>query len=138
MKSILTLAAVALLATAASASAAGISPHVGNWYKDCGKGTKCRIYVQPTDNPNRFTFHFTLNRPDSTPDKPDCTWSVPLKLDKSDGSLWANDPHQNYGFYVFKDKKGNLRSSGTMMPVCGGPRPMEEVFVVDPLDDIGD
>lgn len=139
MKMIGSLVVAAVLAlTATTAHAAGMSPFVGNWYKDCDAGTKCRIYIQPTDKSDRFTFHFTLSRPDSTPSDPDCTWNVPVKLDKKEGTLVALDPYQNYGFYVMLDKEKNLRSSGTMLPVCGGPLALEELFVIDDLDDIRD
>lgn len=132
---------LAVLAMTLSASAAhavqGMPVYVGNWYKDCGEGSKCRIYIQPTDRRDRFTFHFTLSPADGS-SSDECTWNVPLQLDRKEKTLTAIDPNGNYGFYVMVDKKGNLRSSGTMLAICGGPRDMEEVFKVDDLNDIRD
>jgi hypothetical protein len=121
---IATALAATLLTSAATVSAA--HNYEGRWYRDCGKDTYCRIYIEKTGN-SRFKFHFMTTSP-STSDS--CEWVAVMKQGKG-GVLSAS------GFTASLDKSGALRTAGAMPTTCG-KRPPEDTFKPDDADEDGD
>jgi hypothetical protein len=132
------IASILLLAALPGAAAAAKpNEYAGRWIRSCQDGTNCRIIIERTSKKDVFRFTFLVTRPDPGVGQKDCDWHVDMSYSRADGDLWATDPYDNYGFYVSRRPDGSLRSSGTMLQVCG-LRPMEDVFLTDTADEFGD
>ncbi|MGV2102571.1 hypothetical protein [Rhizobium sp. 21-4511-3d] len=100
----------------------------GRWSRDCGADGTCILDIATSASSNSVEITFSM-KGKAAP----CHWSVPATYEKSWGGPVAHDPYGNYYFYLTVHEDGRLYSSGTMLPTCGGPPPLDQYYVRDPV-----
>lgn len=109
------IALAVLVASPVFASAAPQSSFSGTWTRPCGNGGVCVVSI------NNLELTFKLIGQEV------CTWSVDMRYDRHEGTLLAQDPYGNFGFYLDLKPDGSMYASGTMIQNCG-PMPLDQVY----------